>query len=185
MAFTFPSKGIMPPRAVEIQRHVERVTRKTKLCNSSQDVCGIPGLWSSVAKPIVRFLAMLQHRLCCKTSCVAKPQVLRISCPLHYMVTDSLLRHKIFWPEEPDCSARVHDSEVVLQNRSSFSWQCRKTCFVVAVLQHRLCCKTSCVAKPHVLLISCPLHYMLIGSLLNSKIFWSKKPDCSARDYDI
>ena len=45
--------------------------------------------------------------------------------------------------------------EVVLQNRSSFFWQCCKTCFVVTVLQHRLCCKTSCVAKPHVRLVLC------------------------------
>ena len=59
--------------------------------------------------------------------------------------------------------------EVVLQNRSSFFWQCCKTCFVVTVLQHRLCCKTSCVAKPHVWLISWPQHYMLIGSLLSSR----------------
>ena len=53
-----------------------------------------------------------------------------------------------------------------------FFWQCCKTCFIVAVLQHRLCCKTSCVAKPHVLRISCPQHYMLFGSLLSSKILW-------------
>ena len=53
----------------------------------------------------------------------------------------------------------VHNrhSEVVLQNRPSFFlWQCCKTCLVAAVLQHRLCCKTSCVTKPHVLRISCP-----------------------------
>ena len=75
--------------------------------------------------------------------------------------------------------------EVVLQNRSSFFfWQCRRTCFVVAVLQHRLCCKTNCVTKPHVLLTSRPLHYVLIDSLLSSSIDWLEKPDCSARVYD-
>ena len=97
-------RGIVPPRAFEIQRHVERV-----------------------AKPSFANLA--------------KMSVASWAC------------------------------EVVLQNRSSFFWQCCKTCFVVTVLQHRLCCKTSCVAKPHVWLISCPQHYMLIGSLLSSKIF--------------
>ena len=39
---------------------------------------------------------------------------------LNRVGSDSLSSSKIFWPEELDCSARVHESEVVLQNRLSF-----------------------------------------------------------------
>ena len=98
-------------------------------------------------------VAVLQHRLCYKTSCVAKPHVLIIAYPLHNILIGSLSISKILWPEEPDCSARVHESEVVLQNRSSFflvvlqNLLCCSGVTAPAVLQNQLCDETTCTAN--------------------------------------
>ena len=61
--------------------------------------------------------------------------------------------------------------------------------FFLAVLQNLLCC--SGVAAPAVLQnqlcskTACAVSFrMLFDSLLNTKIFWTEKPDCSARAYD-
>ena len=121
-------------------------------------------------------VAVLQHRLCCKTSCVAKPHVLRISCPQHYMLFGSLLRSKILWP----IILHNRQSEAVLQNRLSFfltvlqNLLCCSGVAAPAVLQNQLCSKTACAGS----------FRMLFDSLLNSNVFWTEKPDCSARAYD-
>ena len=168
-----------------------RTCRKIELRNSSQDVCGILGLWSRVAKPIAFFLTTSQNLLCCggvaaptvlqnqlcgKTTCAANFRSATLSIDRQLVELQNLLagRTRLQCTRPWEWSRVAKPIVVFFDNVAKpivfFFWQCCKTCFIVAVLQHRLCCKTSCVAKPHVLRISCPQHYMLFGSLLSS---WS------------
>ena len=116
---------------------------------------------SGVAAPTV-----LQNQLCNKTACVT-----------NFMpATLYGVRQLVIWP----IILHNRQSEAVLQNRLSFfltvlqNLLCCSGVAAPAVLQNQLCSKTACAAS----------FRMLFDSLLNSNVFWTEKPDCSARAYD-